>query len=109
MIPFDPATVDIDAMLKRLHLANTRRCWPTLTEQATSEQWSHRDFLAILLAEEIGHRHGTRLRRATHDARHAGDLEERPSVHALSGFRWSHDSARQNRGLPRPPQRSSLL
>jgi len=68
MIPFDPATVDIDVMLKRLHLANTRRCWPTLTEQATREQWAHRDFLAILLAEEIGHRHGTRLRRATHDA-----------------------------------------
>lgn len=68
MTPFDPATVDIDVMLKRLHLANARRCWPKLTEQASSEQWSHRDFLAILLAEEIGHRHGTRLRRASHDA-----------------------------------------
>ncbi len=68
MIPFDPATLDIEAMLKRLHLANARRCWPQLTEQAGVEQWSHRDFLAILLAEEIGHRHGTRLRRASHDA-----------------------------------------
>ena len=68
MIPFDPATLDIDAMLKRLHLANARRCWPQLTEQAAAEQWSHRDFLATLLAEEIGHRHGTRLRRASHDA-----------------------------------------
>jgi DNA replication protein DnaC len=68
MIPFDPATLDIDAMLKRLHLANTRRCWPQLTEQAGAEQWSHRDFLATVLAEAIGHRHGTRLRRAAHDA-----------------------------------------
>jgi len=68
MTPFDPATLDIDAMLKRLHLANTRRCWPQLTEQAGTEQWSHRDFLATVLAEEIGHRHGTRLRRASHDA-----------------------------------------
>ena len=68
MTPFDPATLDIDAMLKRLHLANARRCWPQLTEQAGAEQWSFRDFLATLLAQEIGHRHGTPLRRASHDA-----------------------------------------
>ena len=51
MMSFDPATVDIDALLKRLHLANTRRCWRQLTEQAATDQWSPRDFLAILLAE----------------------------------------------------------
>jgi hypothetical protein len=56
MMPFDPATIDIDALLKRLHLANARRCWRQLTEQAASEQWSPRDFFAILLAEEIAHR-----------------------------------------------------
>jgi len=68
MMPYDPATLDIDAMLKRLHLANTRRCWAKLTDQAAGEQWSHREFLAVLLAEEIGHRHGTRLRTAVRDA-----------------------------------------
>jgi len=67
-LPFDPSTVDLDALLKRLHLANARRAWPQLCERAEAEQWSCRDFLAILVAEEIGHRQQTKLRRAVHDA-----------------------------------------
>lgn len=67
-LPFDPSTVDLDALLKRLHLANARRAWPQLCERAEAEQWSCRDFLAVLVAEEIGHRQQTKLRRAVHDA-----------------------------------------
>ncbi len=67
-LAFDPSTVNLDALLKRLHLANTRRVWPQLCERAESEQWSCRDFLAILVAEEISHRQQTRLRRAVRDA-----------------------------------------
>ncbi len=40
MMPFDPATIDVDALLKRLHLANARRCWRQLTEQAATDQWT---------------------------------------------------------------------
>ena len=67
-LPFDPSTVNLDALLKRLHLANARRAWPQLCERAEAEQWSCRDFLAIVVAEEISHRQQTRLRRAVHDA-----------------------------------------
>ena len=86
MTPFDPATIDIDALLKRLHLANTRRCWPQLTEQAVTEQWSPRDFLAILLAEEIAHRQGTRLRTAVRDAHF-------PFLKTIEDFDFSVQSA----------------
>jgi DNA replication protein DnaC len=67
-LTFDPSTVDLDALLKRLHLANARRAWPQLCERAETEQWSCRDFLAVLVAEEIAHRQQTKLRRAVHDA-----------------------------------------
>ena len=86
MMPFDPTTIDIDALLKRLHLANTRRCWPQLTEQAAAEQWSPREFLAILVAEEIAHRHGTRLRTAVRDAHF-------PFLKTIDDFDFSLQSA----------------
>ena len=86
MTPFDPATIDIDALLKRLHLANARRCWPQLTEQAATERWSPRDFLAILLAEEIAHRQGTRLRTAVRDAHF-------PFLKTIEDFDFSLQSA----------------
>jgi DNA replication protein DnaC len=86
MMPFDPATIDIDALLKRLHLANARRCWRQLTEQAASEQWSPRDFFAILLAEEIAHRQGTRLRTAVRDA-------EFPFLKTIEDFDFAFQSA----------------
>jgi DNA replication protein DnaC len=66
---FDPETLDLDAVLKRLNLANSRRLWPALAERADADGWSARRFLAILLAEEIAHRQQTRL---TREARAAG-------------------------------------
>ena len=55
--------LDLDASLKRLHLANARRMWRDLTVRAEREDWSCRDFLALLIAEEIAHRQQTRLGR----------------------------------------------
>jgi DNA replication protein DnaC len=63
-----PSEIPIDHLLKRLHLANARRVWPALVERAEKEEWSYRDFLAILLAEEVAHRQSTRLRRVSHKA-----------------------------------------
>ena len=68
-LPYDPDTVDLDLLFKRLHLANARRCWRDLVTRAEKEAWSHRTLLAVLLAEETGHRRNTRLRRAVADAR----------------------------------------
>ena len=58
----------LDSFLKRLHLANARRLWAQLAQQAETEQWSYRDFLAVLVAEEIAHRKQTRLVRVTRAA-----------------------------------------
>ena len=67
-LPFDPETLDLDGMLKRLNLANTRRDWKGLVERAETERWSCRDFLVALVSEEIAQRQQTRLQRATRDA-----------------------------------------
>jgi DNA replication protein DnaC len=64
-----PSDQNLDALIKRLHLANTRRAWPELTRRAELEEWSYRDFLALLIAEEVAHRQQTRLNRLVRRAR----------------------------------------
>ncbi len=66
MMLADPA---LDALLKRLHLANTRRAWRDLTRRAEQEHWTYRDFLTLLVSEEIAHRQQTRLDRLLRRAR----------------------------------------
>ena len=61
-------TVDLDVFLKRLHLANARRVWRDMIVRAEKEQWSHGQLLETLFAEEVAHRRGTRLMRATRAA-----------------------------------------
>jgi hypothetical protein len=56
--------LDIDALLKRLHLANARRVWRDLVARAETEQWSCRDFLALLVISrtrcmDLQHRAGS--------------------------------------------------
>lgn len=63
-----PSDLDLDALLKRLHLANARRIWPELVARAEKESWGFRDFLSILVAEEVAHRKQTRLQRLSHRA-----------------------------------------
>ena len=57
--------LDLDGCFKRLHLANARRVWRDLVVRAEREDWSCRDFLSLLLAEEIAHRQQTRLGRVS--------------------------------------------
>jgi DNA replication protein DnaC len=85
-LPFDPSSVDLDALFKRLHLANARRVWGDLCDRAEREQWSCRDFLAVLVMEEIAHRQHTRLRRAVHDAAF-------PFLKTVDDFDFSFQSA----------------
>jgi DNA replication protein DnaC len=62
-------TFDLDAMLKRLSLANSRRVWRELSARAEKEQWTYDHLLEILFAEEIAHRAQTRLHRVTSAAK----------------------------------------
>jgi DNA replication protein DnaC len=59
---------EIEALLRRLNLARTRHIYAEIADRAEKEEWSYRDFLAFLLAEEVAHRQQTRLVRFTRKA-----------------------------------------
>src|SRR5215831_15377812 len=59
----------LELLFRRLNLANTRRIYQEVAHRAEKEGWAYRDFLALLLAEEVAHRKQTRLQRFTRKAR----------------------------------------
>jgi DNA replication protein DnaC len=63
-----PEAIDLDGLLRRLHLPTIRRLYPEFQDRAEVEEMSHRDYLAILVAEEVAHRAETRIQRATRKA-----------------------------------------
>lgn len=63
-----PNNIDLDRLLKRLHLANARRIWRDLIQRAEAEQWPFHRFLEVLVAEEIAQRSQTRLVRLSRRA-----------------------------------------
>jgi DNA replication protein DnaC len=60
--------VDLDAIFRRLHLANARRVWRELCRKAEAEDWTYQHLLEILVTEEIAHRRQTRLGRVCRNA-----------------------------------------
>lgn len=64
-----PPDLDLDAMLKRLHLPTVRRLYAELEQRAETEEMSYRDYLAILIAEEVAHRAQTRVQRSVRRAK----------------------------------------
>lgn len=64
-----PPGCDVDAMLKRLHLPTIRRLHAELAVRAEEDGMSYRQFLEILVAEEIAHRAQTRITRSVRKAR----------------------------------------
>jgi DNA replication protein DnaC len=81
----DLSDVQFDALLKRLHLANTRRAWRDLVQRAERDEWSYRDFLALLVSEEIAHRQQTRIARMVRRARF-------PFVKTIDDFNFTYQS-----------------
>jgi DNA replication protein DnaC len=58
----------LESLFRRLNLAHTRRIYQGVADRAEKENWGYRDFLALLLAEEVAHRKQTRLQRFTRKA-----------------------------------------
>src|SRR5688500_6414155 len=50
----------LERFLKQLHLTNARHVWRDLVQRAEREAWSCRDFLALLVTEEMAHRRASR-------------------------------------------------
>ena len=67
--PLVPGTIDLDGLLRRLHLPTIRRLYTELQDRAEAEGLSYRDYLATLVAEEVAHRAQTRIQRAARKAR----------------------------------------
>jgi DNA replication protein DnaC len=67
MTPPAPA-IDVDALLRRLHLPTVRRLYPDLAQRAEQDGLGYRDFLALLMAEEVAHRAQTRIQRCVRRA-----------------------------------------
>jgi DNA replication protein DnaC len=63
-----PGAIDLDGLLRRLHLPTIRRLYLELEQRAETEGMSYRDYLALLVAEEVAHRAETRIQRATRKA-----------------------------------------
>ena len=61
--------IDLDGLLRRLHLPTVRRLYPELCVRAETDEMSHRDLLAELIAEEVAHRAQTRIERSVRKAR----------------------------------------
>jgi len=61
--------LDLEGMLRRLHLPTVRRLYPECELRAEAEDQSYRDFLATLIAEEVAHRTQTRIERSVRKAR----------------------------------------
>jgi DNA replication protein DnaC len=59
-----PGLIDLDALLRRLHLPTVRRLYRDLEGRAETAGLSYRDFLALLIAEEVAHRAQTRIERS---------------------------------------------
>jgi DNA replication protein DnaC len=60
--------IDLDALLRRLHLPTVRRLYPELAQRGEREGLGYRDFLALLMAEEVAHRAQTRIQRCVRRA-----------------------------------------
>lgn len=65
----NPGDIDVDKLLKRLHLPTMRRLYADYAVRAAAESWTHRDYLALLVAEEVAHRNDTRIEKAARKAR----------------------------------------
>lgn len=62
------AEIEVDHLLKRLHLPTMMRLYPSYATKAAAEGWSHRDFLALLVAEEVAHRNDIRIQKSAKQA-----------------------------------------
>jgi DNA replication protein DnaC len=79
------AALELDPLLKRLHLANSRRVWRDLLRRAEQEQWTYEQLLTVLVTEEVAHRQQTRLARL---ARRAGF----PFLKTIDDFDFTYQS-----------------
>jgi DNA replication protein DnaC len=78
--------IDLDAMLRRLHLPTVRRLYTELELRAETENLSYREYLTGLIAEEVAHRSQTRIQRAVRRAHF-------PFLKTIEEFNWTFQTS----------------
>jgi DNA replication protein DnaC len=84
--------LDLEALLRRLHLPTVRRLHAELEGRAEEEKLSYRQYLTILMAEEVAHRTQTRIQRAVRRARF-------PFLKTIDEFDWTFQASIEQRLL----------
>lgn len=85
---------DLESGLKRLHLPTIRRMASEMCAQAEREDWTYRELLEQLVAEEIAHRSETRVARAVRKARF-------PFVKTIESFDFAFQTSVKHKALGR--------
>lgn len=88
----NPGDIDLDLLLRRLHMPTVRRLYAAYAARAATEGWSHRDFLALLIAEEVAHRNDTRIQKAARAAQF-------PFTKTIEGFDFVFQSSLRRQQL----------
>lgn len=88
----DELSIDLEGLLRRLHLPTMRRLLPAYAQQAAAEGWSHRDFLARLVAEEVANRNNTRIQKAARRAFF-------PSLKTIEEFDFTYQTSLKRQAL----------
>lgn len=65
----NPGDIDVEKLLRRLHMPTFRRLLPDYEARAAAEGWTHHEFVALLLAEEVAHRNDTRIQKSVRNAK----------------------------------------
>src|SRR5437868_10941883 len=77
--------IELDAQLKRLHLASSRRIWRELCTRAEKEEWTYQHLLEVLFSEEVAQRKQTRLTKQTRWA-------DFPFLKTIDDYDFTHQS-----------------
>jgi len=88
----ETSDIDVDGLLRRLHLPTIRRLLSEYAELAAKQGWSHRDFLARLIAEEVANRNNTRIQKAARKAHF-------PSLKTIEEFDFTYQTSLKRQAI----------
>ena len=88
----DAAHIDVAGVLRRLNLSTVARMLPEYDVRAATENWTHHEFVTLLLAEEVAHRKDARIKKLTRAAHF-------PSLKTIEEFDFTFQSSLRRQQL----------
>lgn len=78
--------MELDGLIKRLSLAYLRQNWRQVCDRAEQQNWTYRDFLGVIISEEVAHRSQTGIGRRTRRAKF-------PFLKTIDDFDFNYQSS----------------